>query len=120
MKKIQVKTAKIAVLGYSAALAVMGSAISLDAAADSCTDGGAASPLTCSFGTGAALPWAESWSFTGSNNVSMNLTGSLVNFGACASHNDGRKSFGLTLTGGSMIIRDAKSKAADLTSGCAA
>lgn len=120
MKKTQVKTAKIAVLGYSAALAVMGSAISMDAAAITCTAGTATAALTCTFATGAATPWAEAWSFTGSSNVVMGGVEALVDFGACSYHTDGTKSFGLTLTGGSMMIRNAKGKAGNLLSGCAA
>lgn len=117
MKKNQVKTAKIAILGYSAAMAISGSMISFDAAA-ACTAGGAASAVTCGYTT-ASTPFAEAWSFTGSNNIKINDSADTTGYAACASHNDGTKSFGLTLAGGTMAIVDATGKLASLTAGCA-
>ncbi|MDD2740951.1 MAG: hypothetical protein PHV02_01645 [Rhodocyclaceae bacterium] len=119
MKKNQVKTAKIAILGYSAAMAISGSMISVDAIAG-CTNGTASGPVTCGYVTGAAAPWAEAWSFTGSNNVAMDSVENLTGYAACAYQKDGTKSFGLTLSGGSMTIRDATGKSGNITSGCGA
>lgn len=118
MKKNQAKAAQITMLGYSAAMAVVGSTISLDAVAG-CTAGTAAAPVHCEFATGAAAPWADAWSITGSNNVTIAIEESATGFAACGYHVDGKKSFGLTLAGGSMAIRDVTGKAINTASGCA-
>jgi len=119
MKKSQAKTAQITMLGYSAAMAIVGGAISVDAvAASSCTDGSANGPVHCEFTTGTA-PWSEAWSFTGSTNVRIAIEESANAFAACSYHGDGNKSFGLTLEGGSMYIRDVTGKAVNTASGCA-
>lgn len=118
MKKHQLKTARIAVLGYSAAMAVAGSMISLDAIAG-CTDGSASGAITCNFPNDGSTPFADAWSITGSNNVKANLSVSATGFAICSWHGDGKKSFGLTLAGGSMAIRDGTGKSVDTSSGCA-
>lgn len=118
MKKHQTKTAQVVMLGYSAAMAVAGSMISLDAVAG-CTAGTATGAVHCEFTPGASAPWADAWSFTGSNNVSMAVNEDATGFAACAYHKDGKKSYGLTIAGGSMTVRDATGKTADATAGCA-
>jgi hypothetical protein len=117
MKKNQVKAAKVVVLGYSAAMAVAGSMISLDAAA-ACTDGAAAAPLHCEFDTSATLPFAEAWSFTGSNNVKMYFAGDATGFGVCAFNKDGKNSYGQSFSSNMKAVTGTGVTSAVVSGGC--
>lgn len=119
MKKTQVKTAKVAMLGYTAALAVMGSIMSMNAAAqeppkkkNGCTGGTANTPVTCVFQVNPeeSYPWVEDWEFTGSNNVKI-FAGTPPELLICGWHNNGTKTFGIEMATMTQIIsgRDSAS-----------
>ena len=103
MKKTDLANAKVAVLTYSAAVAMM-AVLPGQANATTCTAGSSTSGVVCAFTTGDFTVLAQSVNFTGSNEVNLNVSGDTTGFAACGSHTRGTSSYGGTLSGGSMTV----------------
>lgn len=123
MKKSDLNKAKVAVLGYSAAVALISMASAQVEAAD-CTKGSTTGGVTCSITVGTYGVLASDVKFTGSNEVDIRSTGDTTGFGACGGHLRGTSSYGSTLSGGSGTVKTGTvaspqtGAAATVTGGC--
>jgi hypothetical protein len=84
-----------------------------------CTPATSASTTTsCSGGGDDGSYTAEPISFTGSKGVIIDAADSSADFSACAYHYSGAKSFGMTTSATTMVVRDATGKTASSGVGC--